>query len=259
MDDDLKKDKTDAKAAKAAKKAERETAEQRVAKELRDRRIGQLEAARSAAMDLVHELGRIRKTTADLEALSSHLSAFYQEIDKFAKGKNMVGVTDLVVELANSGIRDAKALIKGDTYLDRTKEFVPAGDNPVYPDVVLVVRAVRESIERKQKQCQNSGNGVRQTLSEANTIAAALELYLENGRVRQSKDTVKERVRGEVASNWFTGDYGSGYYFDFDDLDNYSLDTYLSRGLTMDPEDTVDESEEDEANESAEEPEEDEI
>jgi hypothetical protein len=57
-------------------------------------------------------------------------------------------VTDLAVAQANDTIRDAKKIIKKDVYLDRIKEFVPAGDNPVYPDVLVIIRSVRDSLDR---------------------------------------------------------------------------------------------------------------
>jgi len=54
--------------------------------------------------------------------------------------------TPLIVEQVNDIIRDAKSIIEGDPYLDRVKEFVPAGNNPTYPDVLLVARSVQTSM-----------------------------------------------------------------------------------------------------------------
>lgn len=90
----------------------------------------------------------LHKATQTHSMLSSHLIGLYGEVDKLAKGKTLVPATDLLIETVNSIIEDAKGLIYRDTYLDRLKQFVPAGDNPMYPDVLLSLRIVQESSRR---------------------------------------------------------------------------------------------------------------
>jgi len=138
--------KADAVAAPAAKKAAEEADEERVAKELRTRRTMQLENSQAAVKKLEGELKDVRKTAKRCETLTNHSEGFYDEINKLAKGKTLVEATPLFVDQANDIIRDAKDIVTSDVYLDRIKEFAPAGNNPVYPEILVAVRAVRQSL-----------------------------------------------------------------------------------------------------------------
>src|SRR5690349_5497199 len=87
----------------------------------------------------LQEIRSLRRRTTDL---SDHLAGFYEEVDKLAKGKALLEVTPLVMAEANQLIRDAMEVVTGDQFLDRVKEFVAAGNNPVYPDVVIALRSI---------------------------------------------------------------------------------------------------------------------
>jgi hypothetical protein len=91
---------------------------------------------------------KLRIATQTHATLSSHLDGVYKEVDKLTKGKTLISTSDLLVDTVNSLIDDAKALIYRDTYLDRLKKFVPAGDNPTYPDVLLSLRILQQSSQR---------------------------------------------------------------------------------------------------------------
>jgi hypothetical protein len=164
------------------------------------------------------------------EALDDHLSGFYEEIDKLSKGKILVGVTDLVVAQANDIVRDAKALIEGDTYLDRVKEFVPAGDNSVYPDVLLTARAVQQSVGRFQSHLQNWKQDLALRLQQVQTIILALQHFVENDGYVASKADVATHV-DTPSDVWFSGSYGDKH-FDFARLDNRDVAEWLLAGLT---------------------------
>src|SRR5258708_6722087 len=145
---DAEQPKVDAKVRRAQKRAEREESERQEAATLAARRKAQLDEVRLVVGKrggLLREVSRRQRRRDDL---ADHLAGFYEEIDKLAKGKALLEVTPLVLEEANQIIRDAKAIITEDTYLDRTKEFVAAGNNPVYPDVVVALRTVRQALER---------------------------------------------------------------------------------------------------------------
>lgn len=216
-----------AKAARAVRQAAAEAEQHRAAEELRTSRTRQLESARLALGTLEETLRAGRKTTRRHEALSSHLNGFYDEIDKLAKGKTLLEVTDLVVEQANNIIRDAKSILDNDTYLDRTKEFVPAGDNPVYPDVLLSVRVVRESLGRFGTRLKKRDEHIEERLREARTIEAALEHYIEINEIPSKEDVEKVIDHDDVVDAWFRGSFG-GEHFDLNRLDRVSLDEYLS-------------------------------
>jgi hypothetical protein len=215
------------KAAREARQAKAEAEAHRVA-ELRNQRARQLESTKSAIGNLDAALHSVRKNINHCEALSSHLRGFYEEIDKLAKGKQLLSVTDLVVEQANDIVRDAKTLIQGDPYLERVKELVPAGDNPVYPDVLLTARAVQQSLERFETNVTTQKERLVNMLEEARTIQAALQYCLSNEGEIASKENVEKLLDGRVIDAWFKGDYGSGYHFDFSRLDRCNLDEYLS-------------------------------
>jgi hypothetical protein len=216
----------DARPARERKKSEKQAA----VDALRNQRTKKLEAANSAVARLQDELRAVKKLTNRRDALVSHLGGFYQEIDKLAKGKTLLPVTPLMVEQANDIIRDAKEVVTDDTYLDRIKEFVPAGDNPPYPDGLVVMRGVRDGLERGEGQLQGRRSHLDDLLTEAKTISIALRLNVVDGEEVVLKENVEEQLGEEgVADAWFPEDEDGNESFDFDDLDTRDLDSYLSR------------------------------
>jgi hypothetical protein len=127
--------------------------------------------------------------------LHHHSRGFYEEVDKLAKGKAMLEVTDRALEEVNSIIADTKRLVIDDPFLKRTHEFVAAGNNPVYPDVLLALKSVLQSLERfsaNKAELQTAYLGI---LSELDTILAAINLRLE-GEETASKEQLA-RVMGQ--------------------------------------------------------------
>lgn len=84
--------------------------------------------------------------------------------------------SDLLVEVVNTQIADAKALIFRDAYLDRLKSFVPAGDNPNYPDLLLSLRILQQTSERFASMLEVETQRHLSIGSELLTIAAALSI-----------------------------------------------------------------------------------
>jgi hypothetical protein len=169
------------------------------------------------------------------DALSSHSDGFYEEIDKLAKGKALFTVTDLVVAQANDIIRDAKKIAKYDVYLNRTTEFVPAGDNPTYPDVLVSIRGVRDGLERRRKELRASIDRLPSDLQRANTLVGALEYFLDDtvdddaDKNFPTKEAVQSYVIDRISTACFTRSEGDDeYYFDFFRLDQQTVDEFLS-------------------------------
>jgi len=154
-------------------------------------------------------------TVRSYEALSSHLEGFYLEIDKLAKGRALIEATDLVVAQANDIIRDAKEIIKGDVYLDRIKEFVPAGTNPVYPDVLLVAQSVNKALDRFGEQQEDGTKALTSRRTELLVTVRALKLFLEEGD-HLSKDQIADLGDGEIDEDWFFESDDGKEYFNFD-------------------------------------------
>ena len=221
--------KTDAKAARATRRAAAEAEKRRAAEELHGHLARKLEAAESAIRRLEEELRMLRKTATTCAVLSSHLGGFYEEIDKLTKGKALIPVTDLIVERINEIVRDAKAIVVGDAYLDRVKEFIPAGDNPVYPDVLMTSRVVQESLERFKKNLEPREKRTSKMLRDANTIQVAVKHYLDNEEVL-SKEQVQAMLGGKfISDGWFSLDDEAGIeYFDFERLDECELEKHFS-------------------------------
>ena len=213
---------------------------------LRDKRTKMLETTNSAITLLQNELKAVKKLRSRRDALVSHLAGFYQEIDKLTKGKTLLPVTPLMVEQANDIIRDAKEVVTGDTYLDRIKEFIPAGDNPLFPDVLVVMRGVRDSLKRGEGQLESRRSHFDELLAEAKTISVALRLNLTSGEEIVTKEDVEEELAEEdIAEAWFVADDEGFENFDFEDLDTRNLGDYLARS----PEDSFQDDEDSEQRE----------
>lgn len=222
--------KLEAKAARAARRAEEKAQEARAAEELRSRTARQLEAANSAVAKVENEIAAVRNTEDRRSALSSHLEGFYSEIDKLTKltkGQALIPVTELMVNGMNEVVRDAKSIVSEDSYLDRIREFVAAGDNPTYPDVLVKARTVMGSLERFKARIEARGKHAEKMLREAKTIQFATRHYVENG-VIPSKLQVQEALGGQfVPSAWFVADGSEEESFDFDKLDRCDIDEYF--------------------------------
>lgn len=158
------------------------------------------------------------KIAADAAAASDlrdHATGFYQEMDKLSKGKALLEVTKRALDEANSIISDAKRIVQDDPYLKRTHEFVAAGNNPVYPDVVVAMRAVIQSLDRycirkKEEAAAHAG-----TLNELNTILAAMQLRAE-GHPQASKDLLQRRIGQAPSPKWMVSLGFNDSNFDFD-------------------------------------------
>jgi Rps23 Pro-64 3,4-dihydroxylase Tpa1-like proline 4-hydroxylase len=85
------------------------------------------------------------------EQISSELDGLYLELDKIYRKAPEEQISDLTLINANNLIRDTKGIVQNDLYIDRIKEFIAAGDNPEYRDVIMVLRQLREGLNRFRK------------------------------------------------------------------------------------------------------------
>lgn len=223
------------KAKRAEKRAEREAAAEQSAAALAARRSSQLKDARGAVGTLEETLRETKRRRGRRMDLADHVGGFYDEVDKLAKGKSMLEVTERTLEEANQIIRDAKAIAPSDTYLDRMKEFVAAGNNPVYPDVVVALRTIRQALDRADSRLENLQEQVEERLREARIIEVALVLIVDEAE-SPTLSELKLRMEGDHANldlTWFTQDHygrGSDYsVFDVHRLDELtSMDAYFA-------------------------------
>jgi hypothetical protein len=238
-----------------AAQAKRAT-EQRKKAELREKRTQQLQEARSAIGKLEKDVKTGRTNLRLCNELLDHSEGFYEEVDKLAKGRTAFPATPLVRQSANDIISDAKKLVKvkEDVHMDRIKEFVPAGDEPLYPDVLVTIRSVRNCLERHREKQTARVKGLDEKLRVVETVAGALEYFLNDEEASDedkelpSKESVQAYTNGQINGDCFTqcsDDYTS-HYFDFDKLDSMPFQDYLlevaggTDGGEEDPSDEMD-------------------
>jgi hypothetical protein len=153
--------------------------------------------------------------------LRDHTNGFYEEIDKLAKGKSMLEVTDRALEETNSIIADAKRIIGSDPYLKRTHEFVAAGNNPVYPDVLFALRSILQSLDRFRAKKAEEAAANAEAVAELNTILAAIDL-MEDGEETVSKEMLLRKLGQPPSKQWmFTDEFHNS---------NFNIERFKSIG-----------------------------
>ncbi len=159
------------------------------------------EEAERSLMVLSRLMPEVAAEDAAARDLRDHANGFYEEIDKLAKGKSLLEVTDRALMETNSIISDAKRIVGDDPYLRRTPEFIAAGNNPVYPDVVLALRAVIQSLDRYRAKKKEEVGVHAEILYQLNTILAAMHL-LADGHESVSKDVLQRRMGQAPSPKW---------------------------------------------------------
>ena len=160
---------------------------------------------------------------SQLNLIESVSLGLYDEIDKLAKKAPAEPVTDLVLTKMNEVIKETKELVADDLYVQRLQEFVPAGDNPQHRDAVVVLRQVRQGLERFHKQFDSLTSKLKPTLKDAKGIERAVKLYL-NGSESISEEELKS-YEMEVSASWLTDNYPKRFVFS--KLDKINIATYF--------------------------------
>lgn len=208
---------------KAAAAAERKRVK---AENLRERHSAKLQAAEARLRQEGDALRAVRERIRRHDALSDHLQTFYGEVAKLAKGNRQIEATNLTVEQANEIIRDAKAIVTGDAYLDRVKEFVPAGENPVYPDVLMVAATVQAAVRRAGPVLKEEEERLHDAWRNVGTIAAAARLILDSGQ-QPLRAEVEEALGEKPATQWFYRADDDHFYFNIDQFDRMAVESLL--------------------------------
>jgi glucose-6-phosphate-specific signal transduction histidine kinase len=176
---------------------------------------------------VIEQLGARLKSLEGLQrritVLDSVSLGLYDEVDKLSKKAPAETVTDLALEQVNDVIRETKQLLADDIYIQRLKEFVPAGDNPQHRDVVVVLRQVRQGLDRHNKEANPASTTVRSQISEARLIRAALEMFL-TGKGPINRDDFSA-YPVQLRDDWFVGIHPRN--FNFERLDNITISDYF--------------------------------
>jgi len=189
-----------------------------------ERRTEQLELVDKIIKELDFALVELRgKKKHQLNLLESVSKGLYEEIDKLSKKAPAEPVTDLALAQINDVIRETKELVEDDSYVQRLNEFVAAGDNPQHRDAVMVLRAVRQGLERYRSGMEVIDGNLARKLAEAKYIYEPIRLYLKGQRSIDISD-----LEGGTYYFWATKKFPK--QFDFSRLDEVDLrDYFLSR------------------------------
>lgn len=194
------------------------------AKQIRQTREEQLVHVRDVIADFEPQLHKATGYQKNqLKLLASVSLGLYDEIDKLSKKAPAEPVTDLVLTQMNEVIRETKELIADDPYVQRLQEFIPAGDNPQHRDAVVVMRQVRQGLERFQQQLDLLVQQLKGHLMNARGIKMALQLYLAGNTSVTDEDL--EAYDMKVSGAWLTGIHPK--FFDFSKLDKINIAAYF--------------------------------
>jgi len=170
--------------------------------------------------------GYSRKQLALLQSVSEGL---YEEVDKLSKKAPAESLTDLALTQVNDVIRETKELITEDLYIQRLNEFVAAGDNPEHRDAVIVLRQIRQGLERFETSLKPLSEKVSNKLHEAEAIQAALQYYLTQKDQISIEEMTERGFPALYYSEWIKTDpYGREKSFNYLRLDKIDLENYFS-------------------------------
>ena len=177
-----------------------------------------------AIVGLTKKLDDLRGKQKQLDLLQSVSFGLYDEIDKLAKKAGADQVTDLALEQVNDFIRDAKVLLSEDPYAQRQKEFVAAGDNPQHRDVVVVMRQLRQGLERLAEGLKSSSTRHKELLADAKGVRLAIQFFLQDHEDVSHGDLQHNEV--DVTERWMRGNE-FGKTFSFQVLDRTDIPNYF--------------------------------
>lgn len=174
---------------------------------------------------------QIEKLTLDkkqLALLQSVTEGLYEEIDKLSKKAPADFLTDLALSQVNDVIRETKMLINKDSYIQRLNEFVAAGDNPEHRDAVIVLRQIRQGLNRFSESFLPLTKLAKYRLIETDAILTALDYFLKQ-KEEMSKHELHERgFDTDNISDWFVSNYYSTTVFYYRRLEKFDLEKYFT-------------------------------
>src|ERR1051325_6427729 len=82
------------------------------------------------------------------EMIKSELSGFYDEMDKLVRILPREPITPLQLKITDDLLRKAKSLLSEDPVIDQVERFAGEASLPEYRDVIIVLRQIRQGLER---------------------------------------------------------------------------------------------------------------
>jgi len=172
-------------------------------------------------------LAELRKNKAQCELLRSVADGLYEEVDKVSKKSPAETVTTLVLEEVNHLVTQVKVLGGEDPFIQRLREFVPAGERPEHRDAVVVLKLVLQGLDRVAKSLSSLADREGSRSREARLVNVALEYFLEYGEA-PTKDALED-LGQSAPDSWITPYPDRA--FDFDRLDRMNIDVYFARDV----------------------------
>jgi hypothetical protein len=191
--------------------------------ENRNRQLTELNVAIERLTKRLEDLRQKQQKTDLLQSVSLGL---YDEMDKLAKKAGADEVTNLALDLVNDFIRDSKTLLSEDEYVQRQKEFVPAGNNPQHRDVVVVMRQLRQGLERFAGSLNALQEKCKELLADANGVHVAVEISIDGDTDEVSPEDL-EHYEVSVTDRWLRGSHDFDKRFSFDVLDRTDIPNYF--------------------------------
>jgi hypothetical protein len=156
--------------------------------------------------------------------LDSVSKGLYEELDKLCKKAPAEPITDLILEQVNDIIKETKLLAETDPFVQKLNEFIPAGDNPQQRDVIVVLRQIRQGLNRYRDELDLQKGKLNSLLKEAEGVQTALYIFIEDEE--KAIDEHLEEYDILEVKHWFTG--YDPRYFDYEKLDKISIQEYFS-------------------------------
>jgi len=205
----------------AVQKSNSERSERTQIKQTRTEQLTQIRNIIAAIEPRLQKAHGSQRT--QLKLLESVSLGLYDEIDKLSKKAPSEPVTDLVLTQVNEVIRETKELIVDDSYVQRLQEFIPAGDNPQHRDAVVVMRQVRQGLQRFHSQLEPLAEQLKIHLLNAKGIEVALQIYLAGNSSVTNEELEAYNIK--LPKAWMTGI--APKYFNFSKLDQIDIAAYF--------------------------------
>ncbi len=148
-----------------------------------------------------------------LESLKSVALGLYDEVDKLVKKSPVDLITPLVLEQVNGVIVEAKELGKQDSHMQKLVPFVAAGDNPEQRDVLVILRLVKQGMERLHVLQLEQSSILATLKSDLRALTHIFKHWMELGSATANVREYLDDVHSAISTNW---KYGTGYTWQLD-------------------------------------------
>lgn len=172
------------------------------------------------------ELVRVKEKLKQADLLKSVADGLYEEMDKLAKKAPVDQATDLVVIHVNDVINEARELAAGDAYVQRIHAFVAAGDNPEHRDVVLVLRQLRQGLDRCHRELDSRVDTLTGHIATAEGLTVALDLYTDGDVIRPSPNDLSANDVS-LSEKWLNGTFSNRHVV-LERIDDLDIKSYFA-------------------------------